>query len=208
MNIPTEAVQLGDGDLAPVFPCGCQCGLEAVVGGLIRPAPLPVSTSTNSPSNAMPSAGRNVAARSLRFDAETRAAVLCGTYPNVVECPFAMLAARYSLYNARFRIAGIPFCMTRLARCCIRALALPRGCRLGEEIDSSGDILGLAEKYISEIPELFDLASILEPDVEKIENIKYGADVIYKYFPSARSGFFSRPQLRFSQKEALNDPSR
>jgi hypothetical protein len=74
--------------------------------------------------------------------------------------------------------------------------------------NSSGDILGLAEKYISEIPELFDLASILEPDVEKIENIKYGADVIYKYFPSARSGFFSRPQLRFSQKEALNDPSR
>ena len=70
--------------------------------------------------------------------------------------------------------------------------------------NSSGDILGLAEKYISEIPELFDLASILEPDVEKIENIKYGAE----YFPSARNGFFSRPQLRFSQKEALNDPSR
>jgi hypothetical protein len=44
--------------------------------------------------------------------------------------------------------------------------------------NSSGDILGLAEKYISEIPELFDLASILEPDVEKIENTKYGADVI------------------------------
>lgn len=28
MNVPAEAVQLGDGDVAPVFPCGCECGLE------------------------------------------------------------------------------------------------------------------------------------------------------------------------------------
>jgi hypothetical protein len=66
--------------------------------------------------------------------------------------------------------------------------------------------LGLAEKYINEIPDQFDLASILDSDVEKIENTKYGADAIYKYFPPARRAFFSRPQMRFSQKEALDDP--
>lgn len=66
--------------------------------------------------------------------------------------------------------------------------------------------MGLAEKYLTEMPEQFNLASILEHDVEKIENTKYEADVIYKYFSSIRRGFFSRPQLRFSQKEALNDP--
>jgi hypothetical protein len=67
-------------------------------------------------------------------------------------------------------------------------------------------ILGLVEKYISEMPEQFDLASILDPDVDKIESTNYEANTIFKYFPSGRRGFFSRPQLRFSQKDALNDP--
>jgi hypothetical protein len=66
--------------------------------------------------------------------------------------------------------------------------------------------LGLAEKYINEITDQFDLNSLLDPDVERIENMKYGADVIYKYFPPERRGFFSRPQMRFSQKETLDDP--
>lgn len=66
--------------------------------------------------------------------------------------------------------------------------------------------LGLAEKYISEIPDQFDLSSLFDPDVEKIEKTKYAADAIYKYFPPVRRGFFSRPQLRFSQKDVLNDP--
>jgi hypothetical protein len=66
--------------------------------------------------------------------------------------------------------------------------------------------VGLADKYISEMPEQFDLASILEPDVEMIESNHYAADVIYKYFPAARKSFFSKPQLRFSQWDALNDP--
>jgi hypothetical protein len=66
--------------------------------------------------------------------------------------------------------------------------------------------LGLAEKYISGIPDQFDLSSLFDPDVERIEKTKYAADAIYKYFPPVRRGFFSRPQVRFSQKEVLNDP--
>ncbi|WP_213773118.1 DUF2971 domain-containing protein [Bradyrhizobium sp. dw_78] len=66
--------------------------------------------------------------------------------------------------------------------------------------------MGLANKYVSEIPDQFDLASILDPDVEKVEEAKYVAASIYKYFSSARREFFSRPQMRFSQKETLDDP--
>jgi len=28
VNVPAETVQLGDGDVTPALPCGCQCGLE------------------------------------------------------------------------------------------------------------------------------------------------------------------------------------
>jgi hypothetical protein len=42
--------------------------------------------------------------------------------------------------------------------------------------------------------------------VDEIESINFSAPRIYKYFSKERRRFFTKPQLRFSQKEVLNDP--
>ncbi|RTL50855.1 MAG: DUF2971 domain-containing protein [Bradyrhizobiaceae bacterium] len=62
------------------------------------------------------------------------------------------------------------------------------------------------ERFLDEFGNSFDVSQILDSDVEVIESIRYPNPVIYKYYSSARSGFFSRPQIRFSPREALNDP--
>jgi hypothetical protein len=61
-------------------------------------------------------------------------------------------------------------------------------------------------KFLEKLPETFDLTNLLDPDVEAIENKIYEKSAIYKYFPSSRRTFFTKPQVRFSPRQALNDP--
>jgi len=68
--------------------------------------------------------------------------------------------------------------------------------------------MGALDKFLDTLPETFDAASLLDPDVEAIESTLYDRPTIYKYFPSPRRTFFAKPQLRFSPREALNDPSK
>src|SRR5215207_738025 len=67
-------------------------------------------------------------------------------------------------------------------------------------------VVGVLEKYINQITDAFDASSLLDPDVEKIESTVYTAPLIYKYYSVCRRRFFERPQVRFSQRDALNDP--
>jgi hypothetical protein len=46
----------------------------------------------------------------------------------------------------------------------------------------------------------------MDPDVERIEKTLYSLPLVYKYYAPARRQFFERPKVRFSQREALNDP--
>jgi hypothetical protein len=66
--------------------------------------------------------------------------------------------------------------------------------------------VGALETFLDQIPDTFDVSAVFSPDIETVERTLYQAPVIYKYFGSERRLFFQRPQLRFSQREALNDP--
>jgi Protein of unknown function (DUF2971) len=66
--------------------------------------------------------------------------------------------------------------------------------------------MGALDKFFETLPETFDATSLLDPDVEAIESRLYDKSTIYKYFPSSRRTFFTKPQVRFSPRQALNDP--
>jgi DUF2971 family protein len=65
--------------------------------------------------------------------------------------------------------------------------------------------LSTLEKFLDSTPDRFDIASLLDPEVELFEGA-YSFPLIFKYCASTRRDFFARPQMRFSQREALNDP--
>lgn len=52
--------------------------------------------------------------------------------------------------------------------------------------------------------ELFELSQILAADVAEMET-GYEGTLVYKYYSAERRAFFGRPQIRFTQKAALND---
>lgn len=62
------------------------------------------------------------------------------------------------------------------------------------------------EKFLANFDDSFDLSKVLDPQVEIIESVRYPKAHIYKYYSSARDSFFNRPQVRFSPRDALNDP--
>jgi hypothetical protein len=62
------------------------------------------------------------------------------------------------------------------------------------------------ENFLNTLPDTFDFTTLLDPDVEAIESTIYTKSTIYKYYPAMRRGFFEKPQVRFSPREALNDP--
>lgn len=66
--------------------------------------------------------------------------------------------------------------------------------------------MGALERYLDPLLSEFNVSGLLDPDVENIESDVYTAPLVYKYFSPSRQSFFSRPQLRFSQRDALNDP--
>jgi Protein of unknown function (DUF2971) len=66
--------------------------------------------------------------------------------------------------------------------------------------------MGALDEFLTTLPNTFDFNSIIDPDVAAIESDAYTKSIIYKYFPAARRGFFQKPQVRFSPREALNDP--
>jgi len=66
--------------------------------------------------------------------------------------------------------------------------------------------MGTLETYLKNFQDTFDVTTIIDPDVAKIESAIYHDPLIYKYFSKERRQFFTKPQVRFSQKEALNDP--
>ncbi|MCD0420358.1 DUF2971 domain-containing protein [Rubrivivax sp. JA1024] len=65
--------------------------------------------------------------------------------------------------------------------------------------------MGALEDFLETIPDTFDFDQLLDADVQKIESDTYNNSFVYKYYPSARRSFFEKPQIRFSQREALND---
>jgi hypothetical protein len=66
--------------------------------------------------------------------------------------------------------------------------------------------MGVLDKFLDTLPDTFDATTLFDPDVNAIESTIYPQSTIYKYYPSARRGFFGAPQIRFSPREALNDP--
>jgi DUF2971 family protein len=66
--------------------------------------------------------------------------------------------------------------------------------------------MGALEAFIDALPDTFDVKSLLDPDVGAIESTFYNKPEVYKYYPFARRGFFAKPQVRLSPREALNDP--
>jgi hypothetical protein len=66
--------------------------------------------------------------------------------------------------------------------------------------------MGALERYLDPLLKDLDVSGLLDPDVESIESDVCTAPVVYKYFSSQRRSFFQKPQLRFTQREALNDP--
>jgi hypothetical protein len=52
----------------------------------------------------------------------------------------------------------------------------------------------------------FDISKILSPEVSEIESEKFNGSLIYKYYSSDRRHVLESPQVRFTQKTALNDP--
>jgi Protein of unknown function (DUF2971) len=62
------------------------------------------------------------------------------------------------------------------------------------------------DKFFEKLPDTFDPTKMFDADVEAIENKLYDRSTIYKYFPKSRRAFFQKPQVRFSPREALNDP--
>jgi hypothetical protein len=67
--------------------------------------------------------------------------------------------------------------------------------------------MGALDDFMDTLPDTFDMTALLDPDVEAIESTVYSKSTIYKYYPAVRVGFFEKPQVRFSPREALNDPS-
>lgn len=65
--------------------------------------------------------------------------------------------------------------------------------------------MGALDVFLDAIPDTFDFDTLLDSDVHKIESETYERATIYKYYPSARRRFFEKPQVRFSQRDALND---
>jgi hypothetical protein len=61
-------------------------------------------------------------------------------------------------------------------------------------------------KFIEGQPNTFDPAKLFDADVDKIESTIYDAPLIYKYYGPDRRSFFDKPQVRFSPRQALNDP--
>jgi hypothetical protein len=66
--------------------------------------------------------------------------------------------------------------------------------------------MGVLQDFVKGLPWELDYGSVLDPDIEKIESAVYGESIIYKYLSEARRPFFDRPQVRFTQRAALNDP--
>jgi Protein of unknown function (DUF2971) len=60
--------------------------------------------------------------------------------------------------------------------------------------------------YFSNLEDDFKVGTFFDPDIEKFENAEYAQPTIYKYYSAARRDFFRRPQVRFTQREWLNDP--
>jgi hypothetical protein len=66
--------------------------------------------------------------------------------------------------------------------------------------------MGALERRLEEIEDTFDIATLFDSDVSTIESTTYTRPTIYKYFSAERRYFFSKPQVRISQKDVLNDP--
>jgi hypothetical protein len=66
--------------------------------------------------------------------------------------------------------------------------------------------MGALEQYLNPLLENFDVSALIDSEVERIESDVFRDPLVYKYFSSPRRAFFSKPQLRTSQREALNDP--
>jgi hypothetical protein len=82
----------------------------------------------------------------------------------------------------------------------------PQAAYFSCSLNKIGGAMGALEKYLQQVPDTFDISNLLDADVEEIESAVYSAPLIYKYFPQSRRSFFERPQVRFSQRMALNDP--
>lgn len=66
--------------------------------------------------------------------------------------------------------------------------------------------MGALQRYLDGLPDLFDVSNLLDADVDKIESTIYRRRNTYKYLSAQRREFFRLPQLRFTQRDALNDP--
>src|SRR3984893_8840449 len=60
-------------------------------------------------------------------------------------------------------------------------------------------------KLIDEQSKTFDLTKIISQEIEEADAVIPPSSV-YKYYPPERSGFFSKPSIRFTQRSGLNDP--
>jgi DUF2971 family protein len=66
--------------------------------------------------------------------------------------------------------------------------------------------MGVLKEYLDSQAWDIDYSSIIDPDVDKIESTVYSKPLVYKYYSGSRYGFFACPQVRFTQRSALNDP--
>lgn len=66
--------------------------------------------------------------------------------------------------------------------------------------------MGVLKEYLDSQPWDIDYSSLIDPDVEKIESTVYSKPLVYKYFSGSRHSFFACPEIRFTQRSALNDP--
>jgi len=66
--------------------------------------------------------------------------------------------------------------------------------------------MGALKEYLDRQAWDIDYSSLIDPDVDKIESTVYSKPLVYKYFSESRSSFFACPQVRFTQRGALNDP--
>lgn len=61
------------------------------------------------------------------------------------------------------------------------------------------------DRFLDEQSKTFDFEKIFSADIKSIDETSPPLSV-YKYYPAARSAFFSDPTFRFTQRAALNDP--
>jgi hypothetical protein len=61
------------------------------------------------------------------------------------------------------------------------------------------------EHFIQDETTDLDVEALLSPDIVEMET-EFGGTHIYKYLPEGRDDFFETPEIRFTQKGALNDP--